>query len=99
MSIERDLLCKLWDVQRTVPTEALYIEGNITPLKFILIGRRLMYYWCILNKPKNELVRQVFDAMSEFSSSSWKNQVKQDLSYLEIDLSETYIQLMSKYEF
>ena len=70
MSCERDLLCKLWDCPRSVPTEALYIDGNITPLKFILMGRRLMFYWSILNKPKTELVRQVFDAMSEFPHSS-----------------------------
>ena len=101
MACERDLLCKVWDCPRTVPTEALYIEGNITPLKFILIGRRLMFYWTILNKPKHELVRQVFDAMSEFprNKEDWLSLVKQDLRYLEIDFSDSYIQLMTKCEF
>ena len=37
--------------------------------------------------------------MSEFSSSSWNNLVAQDLRDLEINLSEAYIQLMSKFEF
>ena len=59
-----------------------------------------MYYWCIFNKPSSELVRQVFDAMSEFPTNhDWISSIKQDLEYLNIDLSETCIQLMSKYEF
>ena len=59
-----------------------------------------MFYWCILNKPSTELVRQVFDAMSEFSASAgWLKLVQDDLKYLNINMPENYIKLMTKYEF
>ena len=49
MACEKDLLVKIFECERSVPTEALYIDSNITPINLILIGRRIMYYWCILN--------------------------------------------------
>ena len=48
----------------------------------------------------NELVRQVFGAMWEFPSNrNLIASIKQDLEYLNINPSETCIQLMSKYAF
>ena len=91
---------KICDCPKTVPTEALYIDGNITPVKLIITGRRLMYYWNILDKPRTELVRQVFDAMCEFpSKGGWLELVNCDLKLLDIDLSESCIKLMTKHEF
>ena len=54
---------------------------------------QVMYCWCIMHKPRTELVRQVLDVMLEFpTKNSWITSVKQDLKYFNIDLSETLFQ-------
>ena len=79
---------------RTVPIEALHIDLSITPIIFVLIGRRIMFFWYILNKPQTELVRQIVDAMIAFpSGSDWINMVRSDLSFLDIQGSEIAFQI------
>ena len=51
MACQKDLLCSIFKCPRTVPTEALFIESSVTPIKFTLMGRRVMFFWTILNKP------------------------------------------------
>ena len=51
-----------------------------------------MYYWTFLQKGKEELAKQVFVAMREFSvKSDWYSQVKEDLITCDIKLSEEEI--------
>ena len=99
MACEKDILCQIYRCKRTIPEEALYIDSSITPVKFILIGRRVMFYWTILSKTKSELVRQIVDAMHEFpEDSDWLSLVKHDLNFLNIQLSDEYLQTMTKFE-
>ena len=99
MACEKEILCQIFECKRTVPIESLYIESSITPIKFILISRRLMFYWTILNKPKSELVRQTLDAMTEFPlDTDWLSLVRNDLSFLGIDNSEEYLKMATKTE-
>ena len=100
ISCQKDLLVKIFDCPPTVPLEALFIDSCIIPIQLTLIGRRVMYFWCLLQKPESELVKMVFDAMVEFpSDEDFISMVRQDLSFLDINYSDTYIQLMSKSEF
>ena len=63
------------------------------------MGRRVMFLWTILNKPKSELVRQVYDSMCEFPSvDDWRTLVKSDLSFLDIHYSDEYISMTTKSE-
>ena len=50
---------KLFSVPQTCSYEAFFYETNALPIRFILIGRRLMYDWQLLNKADNELAKQV----------------------------------------
>jgi hypothetical protein len=69
------------------------------PLRFILTGRRIMYYWTILQKPKSELVREVFEAQSMFKSEdSWATQVQNDIKDCDINLTEDEINKISQYK-
>ena len=75
------------------------METSAIPLRFILTGRRILYYWTILNKPGSELVKQVFEAQKEFETNdSWVKQVENDLRTCEIDLKEEDIKKLSQYK-
>ena len=61
-----------------------------------------MYYWALLRKSENELVKAVFNAQREFPSrkkDDWVSEVKGDLKSCNIDYSDEEIKTMSKYKF
>ena len=50
------------------------------------MGRRLLFYWSILSKPKDELVKQVLQAQECAPvKNDWCITVKEDLHFLGID--------------
>ena len=55
---DRMLMRQLFSSVSTTAIEAFYYETGTLPLRFTIIARRLMYLWCILQKPENELVKQ-----------------------------------------
>ena len=59
ISCQKDLLVKIFDCPPTVPLEALFIDSCIIPIQLTLIGRRIMYFWCLLQIPESELVKMV----------------------------------------
>ena len=59
-----------------------------------------MYYWSILRKSNEELVKQFFDVQKDFASKNdWVLQVENDLKTLNIEKTEKEIQKMTKYSF
>ena len=58
---DTDLLTKIFNSPVSTSYEAVYFETGCLPIRFILQGRRLLYYWTLLNKPNDELVKNVFD--------------------------------------
>ena len=46
-SVDKLLLRKLFDARFSTPTEALYLELGIVPLKYILWERRLIFFYII----------------------------------------------------
>ena len=59
---------QLFGAEMGTPVESFYIETNTLPVRFILMGRRIMYYYTLLRKTENEMARQVFLAQCEFPS-------------------------------
>ena len=45
---DRDLLTRLFSVPFTCSYEAVFLESGCLPVRFILQGRRLVYYWTLL---------------------------------------------------
>ena len=96
---DKFLMRELFECPQGTPIEAFYMETSAIPLRFILTGRRILYYWTILNKPGSELVKQVFEAQKEFETNdSWVKQVENDLRTCEIDLKEEDIKKLSQYK-
>ena len=82
------------------PVEAFFIETGALPLKFILMGRQLMYYHAVLRKSESELVKRVFLAQSKFpSKSDWVSQIKKTLTQCDINMTEDDISQCSKNQF
>ena len=97
---DRDLLSRLFSVPFTCSYEAVFLETGCLPIRFILQGRRLMYYWALLNKPDHELVKKFLNVQKVFSSDDdWICQVEEDKKELEIHFSENEIKDMKKETF
>ena len=97
---DKILLTKIFGVPSTCSYEAVYLDTGCFPIRFILQGRRLMYYWTILNKDKNELVKKVFNIQSQFpTKDDWIIQIENDKKYLDINLNEDTIKRMKKKSF
>ena len=77
---DKMLMTKLFNCPEGTPTEAFFLETSALPFRFILFGRRIMYYWTLLHKLKNELASEVFEAQKLFKSKdSWIVQVEDDM--------------------
>ena len=84
----------------STPIEAYYLETGALPLRFIVIARRLMFLWSILQKKEDELVRQVFNAQQlKPVKGDWCLQVVGDMKYLKINLDVLEISNMKKQKF
>ena len=91
---------RIFESEQGTPIESFYLETLAWPFRFIIMGRQLMYYWTILNKPESELVRQVFNAQRDFpTKGSWIDEVQGVLKKCGIDNTEEEISKMSKYAF
>ena len=97
---DRFLMRKMFNCVSSTAIEAYYLETNTLPLRFVIIARRLMFYWDILQKPALELVNQVFKAQTLSPvRNDWCLKVDEDLKYCNIGLSESEISSMKKNKF
>ena len=96
---DKMLFRQIFDCPQGTPLEAFFLETSALPLRFILQGRRMMYLWSILKKPKTELVREVYTAQKQFKTKgSWSEQIQEDLQTCDIDLSDDEISSLSQYQ-
>ena len=70
--LDRDFFRNLFQSGSGTPIESFHLATHTMPLRFIIIGRRLMFYWSILQKSESELVRK-------FLTAQELNPVKNDL--------------------
>ena len=97
---DKILMKKMFNSVSTTPIEAYYLETNTLPLRFVVLARRVMYYWGILQKSDTELVKQVFRAQQLSPvKNDWCLKIEEDLAYLDINLNESEICAMKKHKF
>ena len=97
---DRMFMRKLFGSVSSTAVEAFYLEVGALPLRFTIIARRLMFFWNILQKSDDELVKQVY--LSQKLSpvkNDWCLQIKIDMEYCKIDLTEEEIKNMKKEKF
>ena len=96
-SVDELLLRKLLSAHSKTPKETLYLETGNTPIRFILMARRLNFLHYILNEDENSLVRRFLQAQMEGSGrGDWINKVKSDLEELEMIMTLEDIKMLSK---
>ena len=94
---DKSLLTMLFAFPASCSYEAVFLETGILPVRFILQGRRLLYYWTLLNKNDNELVNKVFDIQKQHSvQDDFTQQILEDKNYLGIERLEQDITAMKK---
>ena len=99
-SVDKYFWKKIFECPFSTPTEAFYLETNTIPIRFVLVSRRLMYFWNILQMDESELVKKVYNIQKLFHcKNDWVEQILEDLEMCDIKETETEIKAMTKYAF
>ena len=78
---DKMLFTKLFSVPQICSYEAFFLETNALPIRYILIGRRLMYYWVLLNKADNELAKKVYYTQKQHRcKDDWASEIEDNLN-------------------
>ena len=97
---DRIYMRRVFDCPVTTPIESYYIETFTTPVRFVLMGRRLMYLWTLLQKSENELVKQVYNTQKMFPvKNDFVLVVREDLKACSIDMTDEQISSLKKEKF
>ena len=84
----------------SVPREMLYLEMGVTPIRYILMSRRLTFYKYILSQPEDALIRKFYQTQcAKPTKNDWCQTVQSNLETLKLSNSESEVRLMSKYLF
>ena len=98
--IDEIYLRKILNVAKTTPKVGLYMECGIMPIKFIIKTRRLLYYWHILQRNKEELIARFYEVQKYSpSDGDWVHQIKRDMDEIKLNLKEEEIRSMSHSQF
>ena len=90
--IDEIYLRKILDVPKTTPKVGIYMECGVMPLSFIIRMRRLLFYWHILHRDKDELLFKFYNVQRwSPSEGDWVLQVRKDMADINLDLSEAEI--------
>ena len=91
---------RLFEAEQGTPIESFYLECSVWPLRFVILGRKFMYYQTLLKKSESELVKNVFKAQREFpSKDDWVSEVQGALKDCNIDYNDEQISKMSQSKF
>ena len=94
------LLSKLFMSGANSPIIGYFWETGALPMKFVLMVRRLLYLWDILQKKNSELVRHIVDLqLSCPIKYDWITLVKNDLNQCDLEFNVNMIRSHSKSKF
>ena len=58
--VDNYLLKKILNAHSKTPEEMLYLESGATPIRFIINQRRISYWYHLLSRDQNELIKKVY---------------------------------------
>ena len=98
--IDEQFLRKTFCSPVSTPKVLLYTEAGATPIRFILMSRRLNFLWYILHEDEHSLIRRFFDAMaSNPIKGDWATSVKDDIKQLNLDITIDDVYTMPRHVF
>ena len=88
--IDEDLLRAILECPCSVPKEMLYLELGATPIRHIVMCRRLMFYHDILKQPSDSLLYKFYQAQSyNPNKNDWCLTLQTNITKLNIKKSES----------
>ena len=85
------------ELPRSVPTDALFLEMSIWPIRFEIEFRQLTYLKRIINRDQNDPVYQLYQRMLKYSSEkNWANNILDLRRKYSLPLKDENINNMSK---
>ena len=91
---------KLFSLATSAPKEGLYIESGKLPIRFLVMTRRIMYYWHILQREDDELIHRFMSAQQIWTDKNdWVAKVKKNMSEIQLNLTDVQIKALSNEEF
>ena len=95
--VDKSLWTSILEVARTVPYDLVCLELGVEPLRFIIMSRRLIYLQFILKQKETSLIKKfLITQLSTLKKKDWAYTVKEDLKYLDIQLTVDEIEFMPK---
>ena len=77
----------------------LYLELGIVPLRFLIMSRRILFLWWIMQEPQESIIYQVLKIQRERPvKGDWCTMVQKDIEILDINLTFEEIQNFTKQE-
>ena len=97
---DEQLLRLILECPSKTPKEMLYLELGLTPIRYIIMSRRLMFYHYILNEDSESLINKFYKLQARKPvKNDWSLTISENLKELKIPLTENQIQSMSKNAF
>ena len=77
----------------------LYLELGIVPLRFLIMSRRILFLWWIMQEPEESIIYQVLKIQRERPvKGDWCTMVQKDIEILDINLTFEEIKNVTKQE-
>ena len=96
-SIDIQFLRKLINAPRATPKEMLYLELGCTPFRELIIKRRLLFLYYIVNQEKESMIRHFFEVqLKDPKPKDWVKTIRKDLEDLRLEISIEDIKVMKK---
>ena len=98
--VDQFLLRRILEAPSSTPKVSLYLEMGCLPIRFIIKSRRIMFLHYILNQKQDSLIFKFFQAQLENPvKGDWSEQVKSDISEIDLKLTMEEISILSKEAF
>ena len=91
------LLRKILECPAGTPKEMLYLELGCLPIRFIIMGRRIMFLQYILKQDSDSLINAFFQAqLKDPNNKDWCQVANENLESLGIKMTLSQIKLMTE---
>ena len=98
--VDKVLLRRVLGTQISTPIESLYLEMGCIPIRFVIMGRRLMFLHYLANLDEEEMLHKFFVAQWEHPvNNDWTETVKKDMEVLNIKYDLKSLKMMKKEPF
>ena len=96
-SVDQALLRKILEAPASTPIPMLYLELGVTPFRYIIMSRRLMYLQYMLQEEDDALLKNFFMAqMGNPVRDDWIEEVRKNIEEIKLDDTSDQIKAMSK---